>query len=109
MTFDDSEDVLNLNTTNDDHVEQESPVESDNPLSTFSEPTPADDELDQISPVTSNESADEEVKSVIAPAEKEQSVASPTKSNPPNGLAIGYTQAQLDEVKAFNAGLTKGW
>jgi hypothetical protein len=38
-------------------------------------------------------------------------VETPTRSTPQipaaGGLAWGYTQAQLDEVKAFNPGLTK--
>jgi hypothetical protein len=38
-------------------------------------------------------------------------VETPTRPTPQipaaGGLALGYTQAQLDEVKAFNAGLTK--
>lgn len=117
MTFDDSEDVLNLN-HKDPILEtvRESPVESVNPLSVFDDPPPVEDEAEeQVSPITSNESEEEaETKSIIGPAEDEDEEGTPAPSTvpantgPPNGLAAGYTQAQLDEVKAFNAGLTKG-
>jgi len=108
MTFDDSDDVINLNDDDQNTAEQVSPVESANPLSTFDDAAPNEEEQDQLSPNTSNESADEEVKSVLGHVQEETEDASSAITVPPNGLPKGYTQAQLDEVRAFNAGLTKG-
>lgn len=126
MTFDDSEDVINLNGDDPVPTDQISPVESVKPLSTFDDPPPEEAEKEQVSPITSDESEEErEVKSVIGPGEKyvvgesavvqeesgkqESGVNTSVKAAPPpSGLTAGYTQAQLDEVKAFNAGLTKG-
>jgi len=44
---------------------------------------------------------------MATPASAEQAETPKPKLSAAGGLALGYTQAQLDEVKAFNAGLTK--
>jgi hypothetical protein len=41
------------------------------------------------------------------PSQSATPLSSVAVETPRNGLLVGYTQAQLDEVKAFNAGLTK--
>ena len=143
MTFDDSEDVLNINIKNNP-VDQESPGETVNSFPVFDDPIPQEED-EQVSPITQDGSEEGEIKSIIGPGEQiaaeqelfeaeeeeeedeivhEQDIAedawkvnsvqedltmnTSVKSKPANGLTAGYTQAQLDEVKAFNAGLTKG-
>jgi len=44
---------------------------------------------------------------MATPAPKETTEEVKQRSSTTGGLAVGYTQAQLDEVKAFNAGLTR--
>lgn len=71
-------------------------------------PTPISEEPSHNPP----ESSPHEI-SVEAFADEAQPTESPKERStpaplPPNGgLALGYTQAQLDEVKAFNANLTR--
>jgi hypothetical protein len=67
-------------------------------LSTFS-----DDKANDNSAATTPDTPTPEVPS------NEETVKKSSQPLPANGgLALGYTQAQLDEVKAFNSGLTKG-
>jgi hypothetical protein len=82
---------------------------SETPNATSAEVS-SDEESAPIQPSIKNCSAMHDLSEMTTPCEKEttgETKEISTKSSSNGGLALGYTQAQLDEVKAFNAGLTK--
>lgn len=112
MSFDDFEDTIlptaptqkELATVADRRVP--TPI-SEKPSLNFSEPTQNDTSAD----TSANASADEgyaNVTPTIAEKAPSPATAAPTPAPAPaNGGLAWYTQAQLDEVKAFNANLTR--
>jgi hypothetical protein len=80
-------------TPNGTSIEASSDDEAAHPQA--AEPTPMLDWASEMAEATANKPVEILQRSIPAPVPSA------------GGLALGYTQAQLDEVKAFNAGLTK--